>query len=234
MKIGILLSGHSPAGMVAEFGNYADMFAHRLDGFGFSFECFAVVDGEFPHSAHDADGWLITGSKFGAYEDLPWIHRLEDLVREIYAAKVPLVGICFGHQIIAQALGGRVEKFAKGWSVGATTYHSVTGEKDFTLNAWHQDQVTKRPVDARLVATSDFCENAAFAYKDHVITMQPHPEMSPKFVKGLIDDRGRGLIPDPLLDDALAKLEVPLAADKTFQDIADFFNRHQKAGGQDA
>ncbi len=234
MKIGILQTGHSPEGLVAEFGSYANMFADRLDGFGFSFERHVVVDDAFPQSAHDADGWLITGSKFGAYEDLPWIHRLQALVRQIHNARIPLVGICFGHQIIAQALGGQVEKYRHGWAVGATTYRSLTGDKDFTLNAWHQDQVTKRPADARLLATSDFCENAALAYGDHTISMQPHPEMSAEFLHGLIEDRGRGLVPDAILEDALAKLGTPLAADETFRDIANFFHRHKKAGGPDA
>ena len=65
----------------------------------------------FPEGIHDADGWLITGSRHGAYEDHPWIPPLEEFIRDAYAAQVPLVGICFGHQIIAQAMGGKVEKY---------------------------------------------------------------------------------------------------------------------------
>ena len=81
-----------------------------------------IADNEFPAGPDAADGWLITGSKHGAYEDHDWIPPLEQLIRDIYAAGRPLVGVCFGHQIIAQALGGTVEKFKGGWSVGHTTY----------------------------------------------------------------------------------------------------------------
>jgi GMP synthase-like glutamine amidotransferase len=78
---------------------------------------------DFPKDIHDCDGWLITGSRFGAYEDHPFIPPLEDFIRAAYAAHVPVVGICFGHQIIAQAMGGKVEKYAGGWSVGPTEYN---------------------------------------------------------------------------------------------------------------
>ena len=98
---------------------------------------------QFPADARDADGWLISGSRHGAYEDLPFIAPLETFIREVFSAKIPLIGICFGHQIIAQALGGTVEKFAGGWSVGATEYQ-LDGEQ-VMLNAWHHDQVTSLP-----------------------------------------------------------------------------------------
>ena len=114
MKIGILQTGHSPDNMKDALGDYGDMFVKLLGGHGFDFQIWSVVDGDFPASAVDADGWLITGSKHGAYEDHDWIPPLEQLIRAIREAGRPLVGICFGHQIIAQALGGKVEKFAGG------------------------------------------------------------------------------------------------------------------------
>lgn len=94
-----------------------------------------------PPRSHDADGWLITGSRHGAYEDHAFIPPLEGFIRDAYGAAVPMVSICFGHQIIAQALGGKVEKFNGGWSVGAQDYDF--GDEKLTLNAWHQDQATR-------------------------------------------------------------------------------------------
>jgi len=122
MKIGILQTGHAPDELRPVLGDYADLFTALLAGQGFDFAVWNVVDGELPDDPRAADGWLITGSKHGAYEDHPWIPPLEALIRDAYAAGVPLVGICFGHQIIAQALGGRVIKFPGGWMVGRQVY----------------------------------------------------------------------------------------------------------------
>ncbi len=114
MRIGILQTGLAPENLSPAMGDYPDMFARLLDGQGFTFQTWRVVEGEFPADVHAADGWLITGSRHGVYEDHPWIAPLEQFIRDAYAAHVPLVGICFGHQIVAQAMGGRVERFAGG------------------------------------------------------------------------------------------------------------------------
>lgn len=207
MKIGILQAGHSPDELRETVGDYGEMFTRLLDGHGFSFEIFSVVDGEFPAGLDAADGWLITGSKHGAYEDHDWIPPLEDLVRAIRDADQPLVGVCFGHQIIAQALGGKVEKFTGGWSVGRTDYDF--GDETMALNAWHQDQVTKLPEGAEVIASSDFCENAALVIGDKIMTIQPHPEFTADLVAGLIKHRGPGNVPDPLLMRATQTLSAP-------------------------
>lgn len=223
MLIGILQTGLAPEQLMGEMGDYPDMFQRLLDGNGFTFKTWRVLDGEFPPDVHTADGWLITGSKFGAYEDHAWIPPLEDFVRAAYAAHVPMVGICFGHQIIAQAMGGRVEKFTKGWSVGATDYDF--GGKTVRLNAWHQDQVVEKPETATVIGSNDFCANAALLYDDRMFTVQPHPEFQPDFVDGLMKTRGRGLVPDSLLDAATARLNEPLSDTSIAGQIAAFFKQ---------
>jgi GMP synthase (glutamine-hydrolysing) len=221
MKIGILRAGHSPEEMKATQGNYDEMFVRLLDGNDFEFETYSVVDGEFPEGPQDADGWLITGSKHGAYEDHAWIKPLEQLIRDIHASDQPMIGVCFGHQIIAQALGGKVMKFDGGWSVGRTEY-KYDG-KVVALNAWHQDQVVELPKGARVMGSSDFCANAMLAYGDNIWTVQAHPEFPADFIDGLIRTRGKGVVPDAQLDAATATLPSPTDNADIAAHMAQFF-----------
>ncbi len=219
MKIGILQTGMAPPEMVERHGEYPDMFERFLGAHGFDFKTYNVLTHDIPSNPQDTDGWLITGSKHGVYEDHPWIAPLEDLVRRIYTAKIPLLGVCFGHQIIAQALGGTVVKFNGGWSVGHTEY-TLNGHKDpVMLNAWHQDQVIDLPKDARVIGSSDFCKYAALAYGDKVLTVQPHPEFNDNFVADLIKYRAPGVVPDDLQKDAINNMGRPTQNEM----IADMF-----------
>ncbi|MBD1202797.1 MAG: type 1 glutamine amidotransferase [Rhodobacteraceae bacterium] len=221
MRIGILQTGLAPEALAPEMGDYPDMFARLLDGHGFTFRTWKVVEGEFPASVRDADGWLITGSRHGVYEDHPWIPPLEQFIRDAFALRVPVVGICFGHQIVAQAMGGKVERYAGGWAVGATDYDF--GGETLRLNAWHRDQVVQAPAGATVIATNDFCANAALLYDDRALTVQAHPEFRPEFVDGLMRTRGKGLVPDEVMAEAAAKLDLPIQ-DKTMAGrIAAFF-----------
>lgn len=220
MKIGILQTGHAPDELRPTVGNINTLFERLLDGQGFTFETYEVVDGDFPDGPDACDGWLITGSKHGAYDELPWIEPLETLIRDVYRIGHPLVGICFGHQIIAQALGGKVEKYAGGWAVGRQTY-DWDGEQ-VSLNAWHQDQVVVRPEGATQVASNGFCENAALVYGDKIFTVQAHPEFDHRFIEGLIAARA-GTVPPELIETAKANLMMDVANEKLATQITAFF-----------
>ncbi|PIE14595.1 MAG: glutamine amidotransferase [Rhodobacterales bacterium] len=221
MKIGILQTGHAPDEIRTSQGDYKDMFQRFLAGHGFDFETFDVVDGVFPTGPDEADGWLITGSKHGVYEDHPWIPPLEELIRVIKSSGKPLIGVCFGHQIIAQALGGKVEKFQGGWAVGRQDYE-INGAP-MALNAWHQDQVITLPPGARVIGSNEFCANAALIIDDHVLTIQPHPEFTADVIEGLIIHRGRGNVPDALLTQATQMLNTPTQSDQFAELMVDFF-----------
>lgn len=225
MKIGILQTGHAPETLEHMFGDYDAMFRILLDGNDFDFVTYAVVDGQFPESVDDADGWIITGSRHGAYEDHPWIPPLEDLIRQIWAARKPLIGVCFGHQIIAQALGGKVEKYQGGWAIGRTEY-DYNGQP-VSLNAWHQDQVTELPEGAQVLGSNAFCENAMVAYGDTIWTVQAHPEYANTFIQGLMDTRGKGVVPDALMADAVNRQTAPDDNAKIGHLMAEFLKKER-------
>ncbi len=221
MHIGILLTGHAPDAVRARDGDYGEVFVDMLSDRGFTFTIWAVVDGDFPPDIDAANGWLITGSRHGVYEDHDWIPPLEDFVRALHAARRPLVGVCFGHQIIAQALGGKVEKHEGGWIVGRQSYDF--GGDDVVLNAWHQDQVIVPPKEAQTIGTQPGCEHAALAIGDHIFTVQAHPEYTDVILNDLIQTRGPGVVPNELLKEAEGRLGLGNDNAKLADRIANIF-----------
>ena len=209
-SLGILVCGHAPEELAGILPDYPDLFVRLLGEDTFDYRRYAVVDGEAVPRADACDAWLITGSRHGVYEEHPWIAPLEALVREIRASSRPLVGICFGHQLVVQALGGRVEKHAGGWSVGRVEYRLDGHAEAVPLMAYHQDQVIEPPPGARVTGESDFCRYAALAIGDTVRTIQPHPEFDAALVGGLLDTRGQAL---PAHDLAAARASIEHAAD---------------------
>lgn len=226
MKIGILQTGQAPDVLRSELGDYPAMFERLLAKGNFTFQTWHVEGMDFPASVHDADGWLITGSRHGVYEPHDFIAPLEQFIRDAFGAELPVAGICFGHQIMAQALGGQVGKFQGGWAVGAQEY-DFEG-KALTLNAWHQDQVLTPPHGARIIAQNDFCRYAGLSYSDHAYSVQAHPEFSDSFIQGLMDTRGKGVVPEPLLEQARAAQGGPRDSDIIADQIVALFQHHDR------
>lgn len=221
MKIGILQCGRTPEEILDKHGDYNTLCERLLAHPSFSFETFAILDNEFPATIKDADGWLITGSRFGVYEDHPWIPPLENFLRDAYAQKIPIVGICFGHQILAQALGGKVEKFSGGWSVGHVDYNLDDGTQAGVI-AFHQDQVVELPKDASVTGSTPFCEYAFLRYGDQALTMQPHPEFDETFSQDLIQVRAK-ILPEHIVQSAEQRSGLPLARERLAHTIRSFF-----------
>lgn len=209
MRLGILLTGRVNPLIVDRFGEYDGTFQaiYRAVEPALETECWPVLDDVFPESVNDADAWLVTGSKHGVYDDLPWIEPLKVFLREARAAEVPMIGICFGHQIMAEAFGGRAQKSDKGWGLGVQEYavneilpwmEGAAGT--FRMHAFHQDQVTALPEEARTLASSPFCEAAMVSYGDaavpYAISVQTHPEFTADYAGALLDINGGVTIPE--------------------------------------
>jgi GMP synthase-like glutamine amidotransferase len=224
MKVAILETGRPPGTLADTFGDYPAMFEQLL-GPGFEAKSFDVQAGELPDpAAHGA--YLITGSPAGVYEPLPWIEPLQEFIRSASDAK--MVGICFGHQVMAEALGGHVEKSDKGWGAGLHRYNVVhaepwmDGAREIAAPASHQDQVVVQPPHTDVVARSNFTEFAGLAWIDRpAISFQFHPEFSPAFAKALIEKR-YDVVPDP--DAAIASLAGPNDNARVGQWIRNFLN----------
>lgn len=223
MKIGILSCGHTIPEIAQDHGDFPDMFARLLDGHAFDFKSYDVENMVFPHTVSECDGWLLTGSKHGAYDDLPFIAPLEAFIREAYEKDIPIVGICFGHQIIAQALGGEVVKFDHGWSIGRTEY-DFDGLGSLSLNAWHQDQVIAPPDGAQTVASNGFCKHSALVYGRRAYSVQPHPEFNGEIIgKYVAMRKGSDGYPDDLMEAAAEHVAAPLDNAILAAQIARFF-----------
>ncbi|RED12711.1 type 1 glutamine amidotransferase [Pontivivens insulae] len=224
MHIGILETGEVTQDLQdLGHGAYPPLFEALIgqSAEGFTFETISVVGGAFPTSPTQCEGWIVTGSRHGVYDGLPWIEPLMQFLRDCMAARAPLAGICFGHQIIAEAMGGKVVKSDRGWGVGVHAYEVkaqpswMTGlGQMFAGRAVHQDQVIERPENATVLASSAFCEYAALVYGDveapAAITVQPHPEFSAEFVADIVRTRMPDVIPEDRGQAALATLSQPV------------------------
>jgi GMP synthase-like glutamine amidotransferase len=181
----------------------------------FDYVEYAVREGELPDRPDGCEAYLVTGSSAGVYDPLPWIPALKDfLVSAKGAAR--LVGVCFGHQLMAEAFGGRVIKSPKGWGVGEQTYRVLKPEPwmdaaaQFRLPGSHQDQVVEPPPAAEVIAASDFTPFGALAYRDQpAISLQLHPEFEPAYAVALLQSRRGGVLSEEQADRAIASYGAP-------------------------
>ncbi|HHQ4467412.1 TPA: glutamine amidotransferase-related protein [Aeromonas veronii] len=216
MRLGILDCDRLDPDLADRFGPvYSEMFIRGFAALApeLEFRVWSALDGELPEDLHECDAWLITGSRHDAYSDILWIQALRAWIRQAHDADVKLAGVCFGHQVIAQALGGEVVKSTKGWGLGVSVHPMLADEPwmapardQIRILASHQDQVALLPPGATRLAGNDFCPNFMFLQGDHIVAIQGHPEFSVEYNRALIERR-RGLLPDERYQSSLSSLE---------------------------
>jgi GMP synthase-like glutamine amidotransferase len=198
LRIGVLEADHVGPRYRAIAGGYGDMFTAMVARADPTAEVVVhdAVHGPLPERPGACDAWLCTGAAASVYDAAPWIDGLSDFVRAVHAAEVPLVGICFGHQLLAHALGGRTERAATGWGVGAPPMEVVAQEPwmvpplaTATLLYSHQDQVVALPPGATVLAVAAHCPVAMFTVGDHALGVQAHPEFATPYLRALLADR---------------------------------------------
>jgi GMP synthase-like glutamine amidotransferase len=198
MKIGLLECDHVVERFRHIAGDYRDMFAALFSSHApqITLRFFDVCNGELPQSLDDCDAYLATGSRFSAYDDVEWIHSLKDFLRRIREAEKPFVGVCFGHQLMAEALGGKVARAETGWGVGVHGVEVIKPElwmrheqSGCALQYMHQDQVERLPENSVVIGRSDHCPVAMFRVGDSMLGIQAHPEFPKAYSKALLLDR---------------------------------------------
>lgn len=230
LSICIIETGASNPKLVARYGRYSDMIQQWLRPYlpQAKFTVCPVFEGAtLDVHDHAYDAFIVTGSPHGVYDDLPWIHRLKTQLRTIADQGHPMFGICFGHQIMAEAFGGSVEKSDKGWGIGIQNYHFTTEQlPDGAVLVYHQDQVVTPPPGAQIIGGSEHCPYGAIQYPFAARSIQFHPEFSNEFVSALIRFRN-----DPI-DDRAEQLEalesIQPHSSVVAQWLADFFQQEKK------
>jgi GMP synthase-like glutamine amidotransferase len=215
MKLCILdndiLDGH----LAEAYSSFGALFIRLFEGVGadWTMEVFNTQLGRYPASFDEFDAVLLTGSRADAFSDAPWAAELRRRVTALLEARKKMVGVCFGHQLIALCMGAPVGRAPQGWGVGRMTYdwhrpdlpHSA-GRTQISLLASHQDQVFELPKGAALVASSAFCPVAAFTVGQQVFCIQPHPEFETAISAHLMDKR-RGILGEERYAAASASLQ---------------------------
>lgn len=227
-RLGLLETDTLYDSLIDDYGSYGNMFAAFFDALGgqLSYRHYQVQAGELPQHIDECDAYLITGSKAGVYDPLPWIAALESWIIDFHRQRARIIGICFGHQIIAHSLGGKAEKSEKGWGLGVLNCEQILTGNASTLRLIHshQDQVITLPANAIRLAGSDFCPNAALAIGNNVLTFQGHPEFTPRYLQRLLEQR-KGTIDSEVISRALASLDKATDHEQVGRYLLDFIYR---------
>lgn len=230
--IGLLVADTVDEPFKSRFGDYSDMirtmFA-KAGVFHYEFQSYEVFRQNYPGHMDECDAYVISGSRNSSYDRVDWVERLLDYISELNCHRKKTVGICFGHQCIAMALGGRVEKSENGWGVGVHNYTIMNSDAFPSLNSpslqlqcSHQDQVVELPKRAESILESEFCVYAGMTIGDHFLSIQPHPEFCRDFSECLLRSREDEL--GPRFKPAIDSLSMKTHADEVSRSLSTFID----------
>lgn len=189
-----------------------------------TFSSVHIAGGEPAPEPGEMDGVIISGSEKGVYDDTAWMTPLRENLERLKAAGVPIFGICFGHQIMADVFGGKAEKVNEGFVTGSRAFEANGREVRAYLA--HQDQVTKVPPGATVTASAAYCPAAALAYDFPALSVQFHPEYSARFTEDLIDLFGAELMSPEEIASARASVPADVPEDLYCAEVAGFFRKN--------
>ena len=214
-RIAILLTNNDTSEFAQHFPHDGDKVVQLLQTLRpeWQLTVVPVMEGIFPSGVKDFDAYVITGSPASVNdESLPWVGQLLTFIRAVDAARQPLIGLCFGHQAVARALGGQVARHAAGWGLGTAPTHwqaerpwMQPAQSTTTLMAAHNEQVTRMPEEAVCLGGSDFCPIGSMQIGQHIWTTQYHPEMPLVFMQALL-----GYLADKLDTNTMARAHASL------------------------
>lgn len=194
MHVGLLECDEVTGRFAPVSGGYREMFAALLPEARFTY--YRAHEGRLPRAPGDCDAWLCTGSRYSAYDPMPWVGALAQFIRDVHESKKPFVGICFGHQMLAQALGGEVAKAEQGWGVGVLPVEIRAHESwmqparpEIRIQHMHQDQVQRLPPGSVVLGRSAHCEVGLFRVGETMLGIEGHPEFTAEFAEALIRAR---------------------------------------------
>lgn len=233
IKVGILQTGSPPPPLQEQFGSYSAMVQELL-GPEHEFAAFEVRNGELPPGAASCDAYVITGSAAGVYDGDPWIGALKDFVRGA-SGQSAMVGICFGHQLMAEAFGGHVIKSPRGWGIGLHRYDVsdraawMDDARSIAVPASHQDQIVQLPADARVLGGSEFTPYGIVEYPQRrAMSLQSHPEFTPEYAAALIELRRNSKYSPEQAERALDTLREPNDRERVGRWLAQFLRSNAR------
>lgn len=237
MRIGLIQCQELKDVLTSRHGKTLDIYerAYCSADNTVSFQVWHAYKGEIPPVDAPVDAWVISGSRHSVNDGFIWIDALSEFIRTMWSRQKPMVGICFGHQLIARAMGGRVERYTGGWGLGVAANQILTKadwmfpfKKTIRIPVIHQDQVVVRPEAATRIAGNDFCQNHILQYGDCFLSIQGHPEFSSHFVKDVTEMMRPNLSQD-VIDDTLRSLVLPIDGPIVIQWILTFMQNKLRA-----